>query len=125
MTGPRLAHHLLIAACLFGAASHVQADDRYAYCQRQAERISGYYGPVPNRYLPGGVGRGAVRGAASGAVIGAIGGGDRKQIRRAARRGAVAGAVVGAARRARARDEQHDRRYIYHLELDRCMDNYR
>ena len=130
MTGPRFARHLFIAACLLGAAAQAWAydgryDDRYGYCQRQAERISGYYGPVPNRYLPGGAGRGAVRGAASGAVIGAIAGGDRRQIRRAARRGAIAGAVVGAARRERARDDQRDRRYIYDLELDRCMDYYR
>jgi outer membrane lipoprotein SlyB len=125
MTRPGLARRLLLVACLFGAASHVQAyDDRYDYCQRQAERISGYYGPVPSRYLPGGAGRGAVRGATTGAVVGAIAGGDRKDIRRAARRGAAAGALVGAARRARARDDQRDRRYVYDLELDRCMDRY-
>ncbi len=98
---------------------------RYDYCRRQAERISGYYGPVPDRYLPGGAGRGAARGAAAGAAIGAIAGGDSKDIRRAARRGAVTGAVVGAARRERARDDQRDRRYVYDLELDRCMDHYR
>jgi hypothetical protein len=98
---------------------------RYDYCRVQAERISGYYGPVPNRYMPGGAGRGAARGAATGAAIGAIAGGDSKDIRRAARRGAATGALVGAARRERARDEYRDRRYVYQLELDRCMDHYR
>jgi outer membrane lipoprotein SlyB len=123
MTGPRIARQLLISACLLGAAIPAQAyDNRYDYCRRQAERISGYYGPVPDRYLSGGAGRGAVRGAVAGAAIGGIAGNDA---RKAARRGAVAGAVVGAARRERARDEQRDRRYVYDLELDRCMDYYR
>lgn len=99
--------------------------DRYYYCRDQAERVSGYYGPVPNYYHRGGAARGAARGAATGAVIGAIAGGDRRDIRRAARRGAVTGAIVGAARRERARDEYRDSRYIYQLELDRCMDYYR
>jgi uncharacterized protein YcfJ len=100
-------------------------DSRYAYCRVQAERISGYYGPVPDRYKPGGAGRGAVRGAVAGAAIGAAVGGDSRDVRRAARRGAVAGAVVGAAKRERARDRERDRRYVYELELDRCMDHYR
>lgn len=124
MTRPRPVRQLLIAACLFGAATQATAyDGRYEYCQDQAERISGYYGPVPNRYLPGGAARGAVRGAVAGAVIGGIGGNNAG---RAARRGAAVGALVGAARRERARDDYRDRRYIYQLELDRCMDrNYR
>ncbi len=118
---------LLLAMGLISAAGFAQAYDRgrYDYCRHQAERISGYYGPVPDRYHRGGAVRGAARGAATGAAIGAIAGGDRKDIRRAARRGAVAGAVIGAARRERARDEYRDSRYIYQLELDRCMDYYR
>jgi uncharacterized protein YcfJ len=114
----------LIAACLFGAATQATAyNGRYEYCRDQAERISGYYGPVPDRYMPGGAGRGAVRGAVAGAAIGGVTGNNAG---RAARRGAIAGAVVGAARRERARDEYRDRRYTYQLELDRCMDrNYR
>jgi uncharacterized protein YcfJ len=113
-----------LAGVLLLIASHPAAayDSRYAYCRVQAERISGYYGPVPDRYKPGGAGRGAVRGAVAGAAIGAALGGDAKK---AARRGAVAGAVVGAAKRERARDRERDRRYVYELELDRCMDYYR
>lgn len=104
------------------ASARYYDGDRYSYCRQQAERLSGYYGPVPDRYLPGGVGRGVARGAVAGAVIGGIAGGDAKK---AARRGAITGAVVGAVRRERARDEQRDRRYIFELELDRCMDGYR
>lgn len=103
------------------SARHYEAS-RYDYCRIQAERISGYYGPVPDRYLPGGAGRGAARGAVAGVAIGAIAGGDKKK---AARRGAITGAIVGAAKRERARDEQRDRRYIFDLELNRCMDYYR
>lgn len=103
------------------ASARYYDGSRYDYCRAQAERISGYYGPVPNRYLPGGAGRGAVRGAVAGAAIGAIAGDARK----GARRGAIAGAVVGAARRERARDHQRESRYFYELELDRCMDYYR
>ena len=114
---------------LIGLAGSMPAvaydSSRYSYCRSQAERISGYYGPVPDRYHRGGAGRGAARGAVTGAAIGAIAGGDRRDIRRAARRGAVTGAVVGAVRRERARDEYRDRRYIYQMELDRCMDYYR
>lgn len=116
---------LLVLAAFLATAGNAAAygRDRFDYCRDQAERISGYYGPVPDRHMPGGAGRGAVRGAVAGAVIGGIGGNDAG---RAARRGAVAGALVGAARRERARDDYRDRRYIYQLELDRCMDrNYR
>jgi hypothetical protein len=117
---------LLIGCFSLLATSSVSARyydaSRYDYCRNQAERISGYYGPVPNRYLPGGAVRGAARGAVAGAAIGAIAGGNA---RKAARRGAIAGAVVGAARRERARDHQRDSRYFYELELNRCMDYYR
>jgi len=122
----RWGYCLLIGSVFLLGASNASARyydaSRYDYCRAQAERISGYYGPVPNRYLPGGAGRGAVRGAVAGAAIGAIAGGNAKK---AARRGAIAGAVVGAARRERARDDQRESRYYYDLELDRCMDHYR
>jgi hypothetical protein len=121
---------VLALACAIGlpmqqAVADYYDHSRYDYCRSQAERVSGYYGPVPERYLPGGAGRGAVRGATAGVAIGAIAGGDRKDLKRAARRGAVVGAVAGAARRERARDDQRDRRYLYDLELNRCMDDYR
>ena len=48
--------------------------DRYVVCQRRAQQMSGYDGPVPNKYLPGGALSGAVKGAATGAAIGWIGG---------------------------------------------------
>jgi uncharacterized protein YcfJ len=98
---------------------------RFRYCQDQADRLSGYYGPVPDRYYPGGAGRGAVRGAVAGAAIGAAVGDDSRDVRRAARRGAVAGALVGEARRQRAKDAERDRRYIYDMELERCLHYYR
>jgi outer membrane lipoprotein SlyB len=114
----------LLAATL-AAPGDVAARDRYDYCRAQAERISGYHGPVPDRHLRGGAGRGAVRGAVAGAALGAVIGGSGRDARRAARAGLVVGAISGAAKRARARDEQRDARYIYDLEFDRCMDNYR
>ena len=118
---------LVLVAALAVAAGSAEAyeRDRYDYCRNQAERISGYYGPVPDRYHSGGAGRGAARGAVAGATIGAIAGGSRKDVRRAAGAGAVTGAIVGAARRERARDQYRDKRYYYQLELDRCMDYYR
>lgn len=125
MKARHLMLRLLVLGGLLAGASGPAAygRDRFHYCRDQAERISGYYGPVPDRYLPGGAARGAVRGAVAGAAIGGIGGNNAG---RAARRGAAVGALVGAARRERARDDYRDRRYIYQLELDRCMDrNYR
>ena len=120
--GLRLLGGLLALAALTPASAYRYDESRYSYCRVQAERISGYYGPVPDRYLDGGAGRGAARGAVAGVAIGALAGGDRKK---AARRGAITGAIVGAAKRERARDEQRDRRYVYDLELDRCLHNYR
>lgn len=118
----RLVCGLLALAVLSPASAYRYDESRYTYCKVQAERISGYYGPVPDRYLDGGAGRGAARGAVAGVAIGAIAGGDKKK---AARRGAITGAIVGAAKRERARDEQRDRRYVYDLEFDRCLNYYR
>lgn len=120
--GLRLLCACLALAVLSPASAYRYDESRYSYCRSQAERISGYYGPVPDRYLPGGAGRGAARGAVAGVAIGAIAGGDTKK---AARRGAITGAIVGAAKRERARDEQRDRRYVYDIELDRCLNYYR
>lgn len=120
--GIRLLLGCLALLTLSPASAYRYDESRYGYCREKAERLSGYYGPVPDRYLPGGAGRGAARGAVAGAAIGAIAGRDA---RKAARRGAITGAVIGAAKRERARDEQRDRRYIYDMELDRCLHNYR
>lgn len=114
----------VVAVALVGSCD-AAARDRYDYCRERAERLSDYYGPVPDRQLRGGAGRGAVRGAVAGVALGALIGGGSRDIRRAARAGTVIGAVSGAARRARARDEQRNARYRYDIEFDRCMDNYR
>ena len=120
--GLRLLCGMLAWAVLSPASAYRYDESRYNYCRTQAERISGYYGPVPDRYLPGGAGRGLARGAVAGVTIGAITGGNTKK---AARRGAITGAVVGAAKRERARDQQRDRRYVYDVEFDRCLNHYR
>jgi len=94
--------------------------DRYFVCQQSAQRISGYYGPVPNDYLPGGALSGAVKGAARGAAIGWIGG-KKVNTKKAAKRGAALGALVGALKRAAAKNEEKKRRRAYEFELQACM----
>ena len=68
--GLRLLGGLLALAALTPASAYRYDESRYSYCRVQAERISGYYGPVPDRYLDGGAGRGAARGAVAGVAIG-------------------------------------------------------
>ncbi len=94
--------------------------DRYLVCQQSAQRISGYYGPVPNKYLPGGALSGAVKGAAAGAAVGWIGG-KKVDTKKAAKRGAALGALVGALKRAGAKNEEKKRRRAYEFELQACM----
>ncbi len=89
-------------------------------CQQSAQRISGYYGPVPNKYLPGGALSGAVKGAAAGAAVGWIGG-KKVDTKKAAKRGAALGALVGALKRAGAKNEEKKRRRAYQFELQVCM----
>ena len=95
-------------------------EDRYPFCQRQAERVSGYTGPAPQSYRGGEVIRGAARGAAIGALFGAL---SRKEgdTGRAARGGAKLGAIIGGIRRARQRQEEDRSREAYHYEISRCM----
>ncbi len=105
--------------CLPVQAQYNQS--RYEYCQQRAADFSGYRGPVPNRYLPGGALDGAAKGAASGAVGSLIFGGNKKERKKAAKRGAIIGGIVGALKRGAAKKEQRKKARIYRLELDACM----
>lgn len=97
-----------------------QAQENYRYCQDRAKRITGYYGQVPNKYLPGGAMEGAMRGAAAGAVVGVIGG-KKVNTGKAAGGAALLGAIIGAAKRSNAKKEQDSRRRDYARALDDCM----
>lgn len=94
--------------------------DRYVVCQSRAQQMSGYDGPVPNKYLPGGALSGAVKGAATGAAIGWIGG-KKVNTKKAAKRAAALGAVFGVLKRAGAKDAQNKRRRAYQFEMQACM----
>ena len=112
---------LLIVVSVTGVAhSDDNNQDRYLVCQQRAQRISGYDGPVPNKYLPGGALSGAVKGATAGAAIGWIGG-KKVDTKKAAKRGAALGALMGALKRAGAKKEQKERRRAYQFELQVCM----
>lgn len=95
--------------------------DHYRYCQQRAANFSGYNGPVPNRYLPGGALEGAAKGAASGALGSFIFGKNKKERRRAAKRGAIIGGLIGAIKRGAAKKQVDRRARAYRLELDACM----
>ncbi len=103
------------------SASAQYAPDRYSYCQERASAISGYRGPVPDHYLPGGALDGAARGAAGAAIGGLIFEKDKKKRKRNVRRGAAIGAIVGAIKRGKAKKQQQRAARIYRLELDACM----
>ncbi|MEH6758919.1 MAG: hypothetical protein V7676_15620 [Parasphingorhabdus sp.] len=103
------------------SASAQYAPDRYGYCQQRAAAISGYRGPVPDRYLPGGVLDGAARGAAVSGIGGLIFEKDKKKRKRNVRRGAAIGAIVGAIKRGNAKKKQRRAARLYRLELDACM----
>lgn len=97
------------------------AQDRYSYCQQRASQLSGYYGPVPDRYLPGGALEGAARGAAVSGIGGLIFEKNKKKRKRNVRRGAAIGALVGAIKRGNAKKKQKRAARNYRLELDACM----
>lgn len=116
---------MILGLLIFGSMSGVAmgqgaAPDRYLVCQQRAQQLSGYHGPVPDKYLPGGALKGAMRGAAAGAAIGWIGG---KKIKtgKAAKRGAVFGALAGAIRRGNAKKANKRMRRAYEFELQACM----
>lgn len=92
--------------------------DRYRDCQRRAESESGYYGRVPDRYLPGGALKGAMKGAAAGAAIGWIGG---KKAGKKAKQGAALGALIGGIKRDKAKKKQKRKRRAYEFEMRMCM----
>ncbi len=94
--------------------------DRYVVCQQRAQQMSGYNGPVPNKYLPGGALSGAIKGAATGAAIGWIGG-QKVDTKKAAKRAAALGAIFGVLKRAGAKNEQNKRRRAYQFEIQACM----
>lgn len=102
-------------------ASPALAQDRYDYCQRRASDISGYHGPVPDRYLPGGMLEGAAKGAVSGAVGSLIFGGNKDERRRAAKRGAILGGLAAAIKRGIAKDKAKKSARMYRHEIDACM----
>ncbi len=120
-----------LAISLFWMPASVSAQDRqseesysqerYEYCRQRAVDLSGYRGPTPRRYRPGGLLEGAARGAATGAVGSLIFGGNSRERRRAARRGAIIGGIIGAIKRGEAKKEEKRRARVYRLELDTCM----
>ncbi len=106
------------------ASSIAQSDydrDRFRYCKDYAQDISGYYGKVPNRYLPGGALEGALKGAATTSGLAWLGGANKKERKKAAKRGAAIGALIGAIKRGKAKDEQRRKKRMYQRELRMCM----
>lgn len=107
------------------ASSVAQSDydrDRFLYCKEYAQEVSGYYGKVPNRYLPGGALEGALKGAATTSGLAWLGGANKKERKKAAKRGAAIGALIGAIKRGKAKDKQRRKKRLYQRELRMCMD---
>lgn len=94
---------------------------RYDQCQQSAQRISGYYGDVPDRYLDGGALRSAAKRANTVGAIAWIAGGNKKEIRKARKKAAKRGALEGAIKRAIAKDKQRKKRERYQFEIQTCM----
>jgi len=109
------------ALSLLAISQPASAQDRYSYCQQRASQLSGYYGPVPNRHLPGGALEGAAKGAATGAIGGLIFGKSKKERRKAVRRGAAIGGLIGAIKRGAAKSKIKREARVYRLEMDACM----
>lgn len=118
---------VLVGLFSFGFGSMAVAQNQYAQptrydqCQQRAERVSGYYGDVPDRYLDGGALRGAAKRANTVGAIAWIAGGSKKEIRRARKRAARHGALEGAIKRAIAKDKQRKKRERYQFEVQACM----
>lgn len=109
-----------VLAGSFPAAAQA-GEDPFLYCQQRAEKFSGYSGPVPDRYAPGGSLDGAARGAIDGALVSSALGGNERQIRRAARRGAILGSIADSARYGSRRGPVDYRTRAYRLEYDACL----
>jgi len=103
----------LLAASLITPA---MAQNDYAYCQRRAESISGYYGPAPKEYRRGEVMKGAATGAALGAIFGKKG-----KKGKAVKDAAALGALFGAIKKSKRKKKERRARESYQYELSRCM----
>ncbi len=121
----------LISLGFAAPASAQRYDDQryepsqYEHCQDRAERRSGYYGDVPDRYMRGGVLRGAAKSADAGGFLALLAGGSRKDIRKAREKAAIHGAFAGAIKRGIAKDRQRKKRQNYEYEMQQCMNRRR
>ncbi len=95
--------------------------NQFRECKEYAQEISGYYGRVPNRHLPGGALEGALKGASTASGLAWLGGANKKERARAAKRGAAIGGLIGALKRGAAKDKQRKAKRQYRRLLDRCM----
>ena len=118
----KLIQRLLIGLLLtVSTTSLVFGQDRYQYCKERASAATGYYGEVPDEYLPGGAIKGAMKGAAAGATLGWLGGKKKKKLGKAAKRGATLGLIIGGIKRGAAKVKQKKKRRAYEFEMRMCM----
>jgi len=111
----------LILGTSFAASSQDYDRGQFRECKEYAQELSGYYGRVPNRHLPGGAFEGALKGASTASGLAWLGGANKKERAKAAKRGAAIGGLIGAIKRGAAKDKQRKAKREYRRLLDRCM----
>ena len=95
--------------------------DRYAYCQQQAQRMSGYYGQSPGRYREGNALRKAAKQSRNVDAIAWLAGADKKKRKKLRQKAALDGFLKGAIQRGIQEDRDRKARERYDYELRTCM----
>ncbi len=102
-------------------SNQAPSNDRYGYCQQQASRMSGYYGPAPKRYRKGNALRKAARQAQAVDAIAWAAGADKKKRKKLRKKAALDGFLKGAIQRGIQEDRERKARERYDYELRTCM----
>ena len=97
------------------------SNDRYAYCQQQAQRMSGYYGQSPGRYREGNALRKAAKQSQAVDAIAWMAGADKKKRKKLRQKAALDGFLKGAIQRGIQKDRDRKVREQYDYELRACM----
>jgi len=116
---------LILIAGLSGTAIaqtyQSSSQDRYSFCQQNAQRMSGYYGETPGRYREGNAFRKAAKQANAVNAIAFIAGADKKKRKKLRKKAALDGFLKGAIQRGIQEDKQRKSRERYDHELRTCM----
>lgn len=104
-----------------GYQNQAPAQDRYAFCQQSAQRMSGYYGATPDRYKPNDGLRQAAKQARAVDGIAWLAGADKKKRKKLRQKAALDGFLKGAIQRGIAKDKERKAREQYQYELRTCV----